>query len=212
MENAEEALGRGAGAGGPDLGLIMKWPSRAGTVEPFEERHGMRAAAVVSTPCFSGMAVLLSMRLERVGEGEAAVELAEKLRVAGDLLDEGWEFVFVHTKQADEAAHRGDPVAKKEIIEAMDGALAECGISWEDPDLLTVITADHSTPTARDPRIIHGGDPVPVLFHAVTARRDGLVGFDEVSAASGAMGQLRGRDLMPVILYLTRKAPFYTGS
>jgi 2,3-bisphosphoglycerate-independent phosphoglycerate mutase len=200
-----------AACGDSGLGLIMKWPSRAGRVEPLEERHGMRAAAVVSTPCFQGMGAALAMHVEKVSGREAGEDLEAKLKVAGDLLAADREFVFVHTKHADEAAHSGDPSAKAEVIAAMDGALSSAGAMFDDPELLTVITADHSTPTTRDASIIHGGDPVPALFHGRTVRRDGLESFDEVSAARGGMGQVRGGDLMPLILYLSRRARFYTG-
>ena len=190
------------------LGLIMKWPSRAEGVEPFASRHGMRAGAAVSTPCFEGLAKLLSMAWEKTPESGAEDEVHGKLEAARRLFRQGAEFVFVHTKQADEAAHRGDPAAKAEVIAAVDRALGRMPGLLADPDLLAVVTADHSTPTTRDPRVIHGGDPVPVLFHGATVRRDGLERFDEVSAASGGMGQLRGEDLMPLVLYLSRRAPF----
>lgn len=199
----------GAGRRYGELGLIMKWPSRAESVEPFESRHGMKAAAAVSTPCFEGMAKLLGMAWESVPEDEAEREVAGKLEAARRLFRGGAEFVFVHTKQADEAAHRGDPAAKAEVIAAVDRALERMPELFEDPDLLAVVTADHSTPTTRDPRVIHGGDPVPALFHGATVRRDGLERFDEVSAAAGGMGQLRGEDLMPLVLYLSRRAPLH---
>jgi pimeloyl-ACP methyl ester carboxylesterase len=63
----------------------------------------------------------------------------------------------------------------------------------------------------RYARVIHGGDPVPVLFHGRTVRRDAVEHFDEVSAAAGGMGQIAGSDLMPVIRYLSRRAGFFTG-
>ncbi len=194
-----------------ELAMTMKWPSRAVEVEAFERRHGMRAAAVVSTPCFRGMGKALSMLVEQVSHSEAGKDLEAKLEAAGRLLDAGTEFVFVHTKHADEAAHAGDPGVKAETIAAMDRALSHAEPLTADPGLLTVVTADHSTPTTRDERVIHGGDPVPVLFHGRTVRRDGLERFDEVSAARGGMGQIAGRDLMPFILYLSRRARFYTG-
>jgi 2,3-bisphosphoglycerate-independent phosphoglycerate mutase len=74
-----------------------------------------------------------------------------------------------------------------------------------------VVTSDHSTPTTRDVRVIHGGDPVPVLFHGSTVRRDAVERFDEVSATAGGMGQIAGSDLMPVVRYLSRRARFFTG-
>jgi 2,3-bisphosphoglycerate-independent phosphoglycerate mutase len=216
LKRLVSAVERGGGAENDrspaNLGLIMKWPSEAAAVEAFAERHGMRAAAVVSSPCFQGMGTLLSMRVETAEDGDAEAELRAKMGIARDLFREGWEFVFVHTKQADEAAHGGDPAAKKEVIASMDRALSGCDDMWRDEELLAVITCDHSTPTTLDSRVIHGGDPVPLLFHAATVRRDGLVLFDEVAAAGGGMGQLRGKDLMPMILYLARRADFYTGA
>lgn len=210
IASAEERLGEEAAADAA-LGLTVKWPSRVREVEAFEARHGMRAAAVVSTPCFRGMGAALSMRVEAVRGVGAGEDLAAKLQAAGDLLEAGWEFVFVHTKHADEAAHAGDPSAKAEVIAAMDGALSSMAGLFDDPELLAVVTADHSTPTTRDTRVIHGGDPVPVLFHGTTVRRDAAERFDEVSAAGGGMGQIAGNDLMPVIRYLSRRAGFFAG-
>jgi len=208
---ALEMLEKGNAWDGGELGLIVKWPSRAAAAEPFEHRHGMRPAAVVSTPCFQGMGEALSMQVKTVGAKEAEKDLAVKLESAFALLHEGFEFVFLHTKHADEAAHSGDPAAKAEVIAAMDQALSSAAPLSGDPELLLVVTADHTTPTVLDQRVIHGGDPVPVLFHGRTVRRDRLQGFDEVSAARGGMGQITGEDLMPVIRYLSRRARFYTG-
>jgi 2,3-bisphosphoglycerate-independent phosphoglycerate mutase len=206
---AEERLGEEE-AGEGVLALTVKWPSRGREFEPFEERHGMRAAAVVSTPCFQGMGSALSMQVETVRGKGAGEDFTAKLEAARDLLEADREFVFVHTKYADEAAHAGDPSAKAAVIAAMDGALSSAAL-LDDPELLVVVTADHSTPTTRDIRVIHGGDPVPVLFHGRTVRRDAVERFDEVSAAAGGMGQIAGSDLMPVIRYLSRRAGFFTG-
>lgn len=211
MAAAGEALAQEDDPRLGEMGLIMKWPSRVAAVEGFEERHGMKAAAVVSTACFEGMGKLLGVRVAKAGGSEAEEDLIAKLTAAGDLLAQGSEFVFVHTKHADEAAHTGEPEAKVKAIEGMDRALDGFLAALRDPHLLTVITSDHSTPSTRDPRVIHGGDPVPVLFHADTVRRDGLLTFDEVSAASGGMGQIGGRDLMALVLYFSRRARFYTG-
>ncbi len=194
-----------------EMGLIMKWPSRVCAVPSFAEKYGMRAAAAVSTPCFRGMAELLGMRVYSVVRREAGADLAAKLAAAENWWEEGGDFMFVHTKHPDEAAHTGDPNLKVRVIEALDRALASFRHLLEDEETLTVITADHSTPAVRDRRVIHGGDPVPVLFRGITVRRDNLRAFDEVSAAGGGMGQLRGEDLMRIVLYLSRRAPFFTG-
>lgn len=207
-ERAERVVAGRGGMGGREAGLIMKWPSRAMPPLSFRERYGMPAAAVVSTPCFRGMGTFLGMRVMDLGEREAEADLETKLRAARKWFEEEGTFVFVHTKHADEAAHAGEAREKAKVIEAMDRALSSHLDMLLSPDLLTVVTCDHSTPTTRDPRVIHGGDPVPVLFHAPTVRKDTVRRFDEVSVAAGGMGQLRGEDLMPLVLYFSRRAPY----
>ncbi len=209
-ERAERAMARRLKPEGWEAGLIMKWPSRAASPLSFEGRYGMRAAAVVSTPCFRGLGIFLGMRVVYMGDAEAGSDLNAKLGAASEWFREGGEFAFIHTKHADEAAHAGDPQGKAEVIEAMDRALSAHAETLFSPEVLTVVACDHSTATARDPRVIHGGDPVPVLFRAPTVRRDAVREFDEVSAAAGGMGQLRGEDLMPLVLYLSRRARFVT--
>lgn len=209
-EKAERTVAEKLGPRGWEAGLMMKWPSRAACPLPFEERYGMRAAAVVSTPCFRGLGMFLCMRVVSAGREEAGPDLDDKLGAAAEWFREGGEFAFLHTKFADEAAHAGDPHGKVEVIEAMDSALGSHAEVLLSPEVLTVVTCDHTTPTTQDPRVIHGGDPVPVLFHATTVRRDGVREFNEVSAAAGGMGQLRGEDLMTLVLYLSRRAPFIT--
>lgn len=193
-----------------NIGLVVKWPSRALTPEPWSNRHGMEAGAVVSTPCFSGMAAALGMRARFTGSDDPHEDLVIKLREAEDLFEEGCEFVFVHTKHADEAGHTGDPMLKVKVIEEMDRAI---GVSRlvEREDLLTVITCDHSTPTLGDERVIHGGDPVPILFHGGLTRRDGLDRLDEVSAARGGYGRLSGGEIMALVRYLSLRADYFTG-
>lgn len=53
-----------------------------------------------------------------------------------------------------------------------DGIGQAIGPLLEDPDLLIVVTADHSTPSAG--QLIHSGEPVPLLFHGEGVRRDSV--------------------------------------
>jgi 2,3-bisphosphoglycerate-independent phosphoglycerate mutase len=48
--------------------------------------------------------------------------------------------------------------------------------------------------------LIHSGEPVPVTLVGNTIRRDAVDAFDEVRAASGCLGLLRGQELMLTIL------------
>jgi 2,3-bisphosphoglycerate-independent phosphoglycerate mutase len=67
-----------------------------------------------------------------------------------------------------------------------------------EPELLIVIAADHSTPSAGP--LIHSGEAVPLVFCGPGVRRDRIRHYDEVSAAGGALGVVRGKELMYLII------------
>jgi 2,3-bisphosphoglycerate-independent phosphoglycerate mutase len=70
-------------------------------------------------------------------------------------------------------------------------------------DILLAVTSDHSTPSST--RLIHSGEPVPLMFLGKGVRRDEINAFDEVSCAGGALGLVRGSEFMHWVLnYLER--------
>jgi 2,3-bisphosphoglycerate-independent phosphoglycerate mutase len=48
--------------------------------------------------------------------------------------------------------------------------------------------------------LIHSGESVPLVFHGPGVRRDLIRHYDEVSAAGGALGFVRGKELMYLII------------
>ncbi len=166
--------------------------------EPFSELWGLAGMFVASGAVYEGLAHELGMTFVRTRDTDKAnQDLRERISLA--LKDEAHDFVHVHTKAPDEAAHTGDPRRKQEIIAALDHGLDELmeAVQARD-DLLVVVTADHSTPSMSP--LIHSGEPVPATMVGPTVRRDGVTSFDEVSAARGCLGMLRGRELMLTIL------------
>ena len=111
------------------------------------------------------------------------------------------DFIHVHTQAPDRAAHTKDPVHKKSVIESLDRAL---NLLPGDPETLLVVTSDHSTPSSGP--LIHSGEPVPVVFSGGSVRRDKVVNFDEVSCASGALGTVRGTEMMKLVLNFLDRA------
>jgi 2,3-bisphosphoglycerate-independent phosphoglycerate mutase len=67
-----------------------------------------------------------------------------------------------------------------------------------------VVTADHSTPSISP--LIHSGEPVPVILTGPNVRRDKVGVFDEISAAEGCLGLIRGQELMYMILNYSDRA------
>ncbi|MFO7726815.1 MAG: phosphoglycerate mutase, partial [Desulfonatronovibrio sp.] len=60
------------------------------------------------------------------------------------------------------------------------------------------VTSDHSTPSKGD--MVHCGEPVPLILMGSGVRIDQVKQFDEVSAAQGCLGFVRGREFMYIVL------------
>src|SRR3989442_12842401 len=68
----------------------------------------------------------------------------------------------------------------------------------------------HPRPTAS-PDVIHSGDPVPFVVAGPGVRADRVREFGESTCANGILGQLRGPDMMPVLLNAADR-PLFLGS
>jgi len=202
--------------------MVTQRPGRKRRLPPFEEKWGLRPLSVSSGPVYWGLCEHIGIRVERVEDSpDPGRDLRERLEIARDRTDA--DFIHVHTKAPDEAAHTKDPVHKKKIIEALDRAM-EFAVREiaPDPETLLVVTADHSTPCA-DP-LIHSGETVPLMMVGKHPRRDAVSKFDEIACSGGALGLARGRELMFLILNFLDRAkmlglmdtpedqPYYPGS
>jgi 2,3-bisphosphoglycerate-independent phosphoglycerate mutase len=173
--------------------------------EPFDQRWGLTGMLIASGPVYGGLAHELGLTFVQAKDTHKADEdLRERIHVA--LTDDSHNFVHVHTKVPDEAAHTKDPKQKQAAIAILDRGLDELVKEVESrDDMLVAVTSDHSTPSGST--LIHSGEPVPVALVGPNMRRDDVVSFDEISAAKGCLGFLRGRELMLTILnYADRSA------
>jgi 2,3-bisphosphoglycerate-independent phosphoglycerate mutase len=165
---------------------------------PFREKWGLKGVSVSSGAMYRGLSSLLGIEIEKVPETESAEnDLYERLRRAKAAIDA--DFIHVHTKATDEAAHTRDPSCKKTVIESLDKALSYALEEIiPDENILFVVTADHSTASAGT--MIHSGETVPLTMIGKYTRRDDVTEFNEVRCAGGALGLVRGKELMYLIL------------
>ena len=179
--------------------LVTQRAGQLKPVPPFRERHGLRGLSISSGLVYGGLSAYLGLDFRKATEsGDPAKDIAERLNAAREVL-EAYDFIHVHTKYADEAGHARDPMRKKEVIEALDRGIASAiEPLMNNPELLLMVTADHSTPSSGS--LIHSGETVPLLMYGEGVRRDEVLRFDEVSAAAGALGSVRGKELMYLIL------------
>jgi 2,3-bisphosphoglycerate-independent phosphoglycerate mutase len=183
----------------PLNGLLTQRAGRLGKPLSFRDYTGLRGFSLASAPLYWGLCTYLGMDVRKVTDtADPARDLAERLRLAREALTTH-DFVHVHTKAPDEAAHRKDPRAKLAVIEALDRALQEAsGPLADDPEILLAVTSDHSTPSSGP--LVHSGDAVPLMLCGHGVRRDAVTRYDEVSAAQGALGCVRGRELLYLVL------------
>jgi 2,3-bisphosphoglycerate-independent phosphoglycerate mutase len=192
--------GRRELAGQPPItGLVTQRAGRLRSVPPFFRRFGLRGLSIASGAVFRGLARHLGLDWQAPRDtGNLAEDFARDLADVPKHFTRH-DFIHLHTKAPDEAAHAKDPLLKKAVIEALDQALGTVEHDLlQNPDLLVVVTADHSTPSSGN--MIHSGEPVPLLFYGAGVRRDVVDRFDEIHAAHGCLGGVRGTELMRLIL------------
>lgn len=188
--------------------LVTKWSGRRYPVPPLADQVGGPAAIVASTGLYAGLAHVWGAAYRGMPEDEDPErEMAAKLAVATELLRAGYAFVHLHTKAADEAAHQRQPALKRDVIAAIDRGLAPLATGRGlPPRTVVAVTADHATPSWGP--LLHTGDAVPLAVRGPSVRVDPVERFGERTAAPGALGTLRGRDVLPLLVNLAGRARF----
>jgi 2,3-bisphosphoglycerate-independent phosphoglycerate mutase len=184
-------------------------PRGAGSIrelDPLSKRYGISCAGVAGVTLVKGICRLVGMDVPDVPGTTGGLDTDYKAKADAALsLVDSHDFVFINVKAGDVAGHDGDFRMKVQVVENIDMML---GLILKDlhEDVVTVLTADHSTPVSvRD----HSADPVPVTVSGGGSRVDGVKEFDEVSTATGALGRIRGTELMPILLGMADRAPKY---
>ncbi|HDP69694.1 MAG TPA: 2,3-bisphosphoglycerate-independent phosphoglycerate mutase [Actinobacteria bacterium] len=187
--------------------LLTKWASKRKKLVSFTDKFGFKAAMVASSVLFKGMASEIGMDfIELLYLEDAGEDFEKRLLAARKALEGDYDFIHVHTKVPDEAAHTKKPVFKKEVIEKLDGAFGSILSKFGD-DTLIVVTSDHSTPSSGS--LIHSGEPVPIIIIGKNVRVDNVKEFGEKACVPGGLGKIDGRDLMNIILNLTDRARYF---
>jgi 2,3-bisphosphoglycerate-independent phosphoglycerate mutase len=186
--------------------ITLKWFGRPRAVPTFLERHGVTGTLAADSAFLRGLGSALGLETVDAPETDDPVaDLRGRIELATARLDAGDTFVFCHQKTTDAAGHTKDPRFKQETIERLDAALGDLPTDRA----IVCVTGDHATPAS--PEVIHSGDPVPLLVAGPGVRADAVEGFGELDCAAGILGQLRGPDLMPVLLNAADR-PLFLGS
>ena len=183
----------------PINGLVTQRAGRLKIVKCFYKKYGLKGVSLSSGLIYQGLASYIGMDFKIFNDcADPGLDICERIVHGQSILDK-YDFIHIHTKAPDETAHSKDPFAKKKAIESLDRGISKALSPFiDDPEVYVIVTADHSTPSSGP--LIHSGEPVPITICGHGVRVDNVNKFDEISAAAGALGFIRGRELMYLVL------------
>ncbi len=169
-----------------------------------EAVYNIKFGCFVQMPVEKGIALLTGMEIIGIPQssGHLDVDYPVWAKVALESL-KIYDGIYVHIKGPDEPAHDGDYEKKKEIIEAIDKFFFNSLLGKLDlGDTVVAVTADHSTVCSIK---AHSADPVPLLISGAGIKADGSLSFSEKATKFGSIGELKGRDIMPLLIKLAQQ-------
>lgn len=185
--------------------LVTQRAGKRRVQTPFQHKWGLKGKLISSVSVLGGLARELGMDFLKVKESnDPGADLMRSIGLA--LHETRCDYIHLHTRLPGEATHKNDPEQKKSQIERLDsglGLLVDAVARRK--DILVGITAEHAI--SSQPIMVHSSEPAPVMFVGPTIRRDAVRHFDEVSAATGGLGIVKGPEILHIAVnYLNHGA------
>lgn len=182
------------------------WFWGAGTrpaLDSFEEKFGKKGAMISAVDLLKGIAVGAGMKnievegangtldTNWVGKADAAVKV---------LLEDGYDFVYIHMEAPDEMGHQGSLERKIKAIERIDELVLRrvvAGLNASGEDYRLLLMPDHPTPIAKR---THTSDPIPYLLYDSRKEMETKGLYNEADAKAGGIFVEHGYTLMSKLL------------
>jgi 2,3-bisphosphoglycerate-independent phosphoglycerate mutase len=194
-------------AGRPLDTALVKWAGAVYRGASFTDRTGLRGATLARGALLPGLGRAAGLATPAEPEGrDQDVTLGIDIEHALRLVDEGLDFVHVHTKWTDTAGHKKSPTRKREVIELLDAAVSPHVDALLASGAVVCLTTDHQTPSSGP--LYHSGGSVPIAIAGGVAGRDDVARFSERGCGTGALGSIWGSDLMPLLLDCADRSAF----
>jgi len=184
--------------------ILTRGPGLAPKIEKFEKKYGIKGGCVTATGAIAGVMKYCGLDTKLVEGRGLASDLDMKAGMALDMLKEK-DFCLLHIKGCDDYSHDGNAQAKAKMIVKIDAMIGRL-VKKAPKDLIIAVTADHSTPLEFKN---HTSDPVPLAICGQTMRRDNTKRYDEIECAGGAIGRIKGQDLIKILLDLAGKTQLF---
>ena len=164
------------------------WFWGAGTrpmLSSFEGKTGKKGAMISAVDLLKGIAIGADMKVVEVdgangglntnyeGKADAAVKV---------LLEDGYDFVYIHIEAPDEMGHQGSVERKVKAIEYLDERVIKRVIEAfeaKGQDFRMIVLPDHPTPIGIR---THTSDPVPYMLYDSTDKKRHTWNYNEKEA------------------------------
>lgn len=165
----------------------------------FQEKTGKRGVMISAVDLLKGIAAGSGMKIVHVegADGGLHTNYEGKAQAAvRALLDEGYDFAYIHVEAPDEMGHQGSVEKKVRAIEFLDQRLIrivrEAMDASGEPYRLLILP-DHPTPiVART----HTADPVPYLLYDRKRPENGAESYCERTAVQSGRWEKNGYHLI----------------
>ncbi len=184
------------------------WFWGAGTkpmLSSFEEKTGKKGMMVSAVDLLKGIAVGAGMGTVEVegANGGLHTNYAGKVDAAAKaLLEEDYDFVYIHIEAPDEMGHQGSVERKVQAIEYLDekviGPMCE-KLESAGADFRMLVLPDHPTPIRVR---THTSDNVPYMLYDSTAKQDNAWNYNEEEAKNSGNLEAVGHNLIDKLLQL----------
>ncbi|GAA0797110.1 cofactor-independent phosphoglycerate mutase [Faecalicatena orotica] len=178
------------------------WFWGAGTrpmLRSFEEKNGKKGVMISAVDLLKGIAVGASMHNISVegANGGLNTNYAGKAKAAADaLIQDGYDFAYIHIEAPDEMGHQGNLANKILSIEKIDhdiigpaaGMLEDAG-----EDFRMLVLPDHPTPIRVR---THTSDPVPYMLYDSRKAEHTADAYNEAEASETGIREDEGYTLI----------------
>jgi len=168
------------------------------SIESFEDKHGIKSAAVAGAPLYKGIARYLKMDLfeDPTFTGKEDTNLDGKVSKAMELLKDEYDFIYLHIKATDSFAEDfGDFLGKRDFISKIDKAFKPLS---DLENVIIMITGDHTTACEVKDHVL---DPVPFL---ISGGEKGEIGFFGESGCKKS-GLYQNNNLIDKVMEISEK-------
>jgi len=161
--------------------ILLRGAGQHRPIDTFSKRWGMSACCIAASNVVKGISRYISMKIIEVkgATGKTDTDLGAKMKSAIEALKR-YEFVVLHIKGTDTAAHDKNPKLKRTFLERIDREIGAWLLHLRNINI--AVATDHATSSKSGEHIF---GPVPFMLYSPR----GLVGrigrFDERGCLTG---------------------------